>query len=67
MYNHLFKTDYDLNSGFSQARLAEEKAFAKKCFDAGKIFILQDYISYIGHKPDFEEFYSQFESVSKNV
>lgn len=68
MYNHLFKTDYTLSSDFSKTRLAEEKAFAKKCFEAGRLFGMDLAMSTEWGddttKPDFDEFYKQFESVS---
>lgn len=65
MYNHLFKTDYDPNSGFSKARLTEEKEFAKKCFEAGRKYKESDGV--IGYEyKNFEQFYSQFETVSKS-
>lgn len=69
MYNHLFKTDYDPNSGFSKARLAEEKEFAEKCFEAGMQRGFQNAVYIYDHEksaPNFENFYSQFESVSKS-
>jgi hypothetical protein len=46
----------------AESSFEKEKEFSKDCFDAGKVYVLQDYLSYIGHKPDFDEFYSQFES-----
>lgn len=48
----------------AEASIEKEKEFSKDCFDAGKVYVLQDYLSYIGKKPNFEEFYNQFKSVS---
>jgi hypothetical protein len=63
MYNHLFKTDYDPRSKFSKARLAEEKAFAEKCFEAGRAYQISVSQTGINHGvPNFRKFYWQFEA-----
>lgn len=71
MYNHLFKTDYDPNSGFSQARLAEEKSFAEKCFEAGRAYQnAENQFSKTGINhtiPNFYGFYSQFETILSSI
>jgi hypothetical protein len=36
-----------------------KKSFAKKYFEAGKMYILQDYLSHIETQPDFDELFNK--------
>lgn len=65
MYKHLYKMDFDVRSEFSKKRLEEEKEFARACFEAGQRFGTDLTMSIEDgmptKRPDFDEFYKQFE------